>query len=145
MIWAFWFIIPVVLKLQGAYEKFSLIELDIYAVYNYAASTYNKAMEWKFCQLSGFVWVVKLRPLIKYTDRFKQDLGELAYADLNSNFKFWGCLRPIWPLKSHISSFLFKYHIDIVFLRLWLLIGHFAIDLILLQKWGFSHSGLWPQ
>ena len=41
--------------LQGAYEKFSLIELDIYAVYNYAASTYNMAMEWKFCQLSGFV------------------------------------------------------------------------------------------
>ena len=26
---------------QGAYEKFSLIELDIHAVYNYAASTYN--------------------------------------------------------------------------------------------------------
>ena len=102
-------------------------------------------MEREFCQLLGFVWVLKLRPLIKYTDRFKQDLGELAYADLNSNFKFRGCLRPIWPLKTHISSFSFKYYIAKVFLSLRLLIGHFAIDLILLQKPGFLHVDLWPQ
>ena len=73
------------------------------------------AMEREFCQLSGFVWVKKLRLLIKYTDWFKQDLGELVYADLNSNFKFRSWLRPIWPLKSHIISFLLRYHIALAF------------------------------
>ena len=99
-------------------------------------------MERKFCQLSGFVRVNKLRPLIKYTDRFKQDLGELAYADLNSNFKFRGCLRPIWPQKSHISSFSFKYHIAIAFVHIWQLTGYFVIDLILLQRHGILQNGL---
>ena len=84
-------------------------------------------MERKFCQLSGFVLVKKLRPIIKYTDRFRQDLGELAYADLNSNFKFRGCLRPIWPQMSHISSLLFEYHVAIAFVHLRLLTDHFAV------------------
>ena len=81
-------------------------------------------MERKFCQLSGFVQVKKLEPIIKYTDWFKQDLGELTYADLNSNFKFRGCLRPIWPQKSHISSFSLKYHIANAFLNQVLLPGY---------------------
>ena len=91
-------------------------------------------MERKFCQLSGFVQVKKLGPIIKYTDWFKQDLGELTYADLNSNFKFRGCLRPIWPQKSHISSFSLKYHISIAFVHIWQVTGYFVIDLILLQS-----------
>ena len=51
--------------LQGAYEKFLLIKLDIYAVNNHAIWTCNTAMEREFCQLSGFVRVKKLRPIIK--------------------------------------------------------------------------------
>ena len=87
-----------------------------------------------FVSFLGFVQVKKLGLIIKFTDWFKQDLGELTYADLNSNFKFRGCLRPIWPQKSHISSFLLKYHISNAFEHLMLLRGHFAIDQILLQK-----------
>ena len=68
-------------------------------------------MERKFCQLSGFVRVKELGLIIKFTDWFEQDLGELVYADLNPNFKFRGCLRPIWPKISQISLFSFKYHI----------------------------------
>ena len=91
-------------------------------------------MEREFCQLLGFVRFEKLRPLIKYTDRFKQHLGELAFADLNSNLKFRGFLRPIWPQKSHISSFSLKYHISIAFVHIWQVTGYFVIDLILLQS-----------
>ena len=82
---------------------------------------------------------------IKSTKWFKRDRMDFVYADLKSNFKFWGCLRPVWPLKSHISSFLFKYHIALAFFHLRLIRGHFAIDLILLQKPGFLHVDLWPQ
>ena len=91
------------LYIQGAYGKFLLIRLAIYAVYNDAIWMCNMAMEREFCQLSGFVRVKKLQLLIKYTNWFKQHLGELPYADLNSNFKFRGCLRSIWPQMSHIS------------------------------------------
>ena len=56
-------------------------------------------------------------------------MGELAYADLNSNFKFQGCLRPIWSQKSHISSFSLKYPIAIAFVHIRQLTGHFVIDL----------------
>ena len=90
------------------------------------------AMEREFCQLSEFVRLKKLRLLIKSKDWFKQDLGEFAYADLNSNFNFRGCLRPYWPQKSHISWFSLKYHIKIAFVLLRLLTGNFAIGLILL-------------
>ena len=97
-------------------------------------------MELKFCQLSGFVQVKKLRPIIKYTDWFKHNLGEMVCADLNSNFKFQGCLRPIWPQKSYISSFSLKYHIEIAIVHIWLLTGYFVIGLILLQRLGTASS-----
>ena len=75
-------------------------------------------MEREFCQLLEFVRFKKLRPLIKYTEWYKQDLEELTYADLISNFKFRGCLRSIWPQWSHMSLFLFKYHISIAFVHI---------------------------
>ena len=102
-------------------------------------------MKWKFCQLSEFERVNELRLLIKYTDRFKRDLRELAYADLNSNFKFRGFLRSIWPHESHISLFSIKCHISIAFVHIWQFTGYFVIDLILLQKQGFIHVSLGPQ
>ena len=105
----------------------------------------NMSYERKFCGLSEYVRFRKFRRLIKSTKWFKRDRMDFAYADLKSNFKFWGCLRPVWPLKSHISSFLFKYHIALAFFHLRLIRGHFAIDLILLQKPGFLHVDLWPQ
>ena len=101
--------------------------------------------ERKFCGLSEYVRLQKVRPLIKSTDRSKQDLVDFGYADLKSNFEFRDCLRSVWPQKGHICSFSFKYHIAMVFFILRLNIGHFAIDLFLLQKNGFSHSSLWPQ
>ena len=47
--------------LQGAYEKFSQNILDRFEAYNEAKKTCNTAMERKFCQLSEFVQVKKLR------------------------------------------------------------------------------------
>ena len=88
-------------------------------------------MEREFCQLLEFVRFKKLRPLIKYTEWYKQDLEELTYADLISNFKFRGCLRSIWPQISQISSLSLKYHIANAFLNQILLLGHEVIDLIL--------------
>ena len=103
-----------------------------FSAYREAAESCNTSMEREFCQLSEFVRLKKLRLLIKSKDWFKQDLGEFAYADLNSNFNFRGCLRPIWPQMSHISWFSFKYHIKISFVLLRLLTGNFAIELLLL-------------
>ena len=97
-------------------------------------------MEREFCQLLEFVRFKKLQPLIKYTDWYKQDLEELTYADLNSNFKFRGCLRSIWPQMSHVSSLSLKYHIAIAFVHLRLTTCHFGIELILLQKPEFTVS-----
>ena len=97
-------------------------------------------MEQKFCQLSEFVQLKKLRLLIKSKYWFKQDLGEFTYADLTSNFNFRGYLRSIWPQKSHNSWFSFKYHIKIAFVLLRLFTGNFAIEIILLIKQGFIIS-----
>ena len=47
--------------IQGAYEKFSQNILDRFEAYNEAKKTCNTAMERKFCQLSEFVQVKKLR------------------------------------------------------------------------------------
>ena len=116
-----------------------------FSAYREATESCNTSMEREFCRLSEFVRLKKLRLLIKSRDWFKQDLGEFAYADLNSNFNFRGCLRSIWPQKFHISSFSFKYHIAIAFVHLRMLTGHFAIDLILLLKLAFLHISLWPQ
>ena len=68
----------------------------------------------------------------------KRHSADFAYAYLKFNFKFWGCLRPVWPLKSNICSFLFKYHFPVTFFHLRLLRVNFVIDLILLQKQGFK-------
>ena len=96
----------------------------------------NMSYERKFCGLSEYVRFRKFRRLIKSTKWFKRDRMDFAYADLKSNFKFWGCLRPVWPLKSHISSFSFKY-IVLEFPPLRLIIEQILINLILLQKHGF--------
>ena len=42
-------------------------------------------------------------------------MADLAYAELKSNFKFRGYLRPNWPQMFNIRVFSFKYHITIDF------------------------------
>ena len=76
---------------------------------------------------------------------FLQNLVKNLCAHYYLNLGFWGCLRPIWPQKSHISSFLIKYHISNAFEHLMLLRGHFAIDQFLLQKQWYLASDLRPQ
>ena len=78
--------------------------------------TLHKMHAKKFCQ------IICLNPT----------LNKLCYADLNPNFKFRGCLRSIWPLKSHIISFSLRCHIVIAFWHLRLQRGQFVIHLILL-------------
>ena len=48
----------------------------------------NMSYERKFCGLSEYVRLQKVRQIIKSTDRSKQDLVDLGYADLKSNFEF---------------------------------------------------------
>ena len=69
----------------------------------------NTAMERKFCGLSGDIF--KNCENFSYEAKlaFFWQVAEMANADLKSNFKSRGCLRPLWPLKSHISYFLSKY------------------------------------
>ena len=74
-----------------------------------------------------------------------RDWVDFDFADLKSKFKLWGCLRPYWPQKSHISSISFKYDISIAFFQLRLLIGHYALDLILLHRQDFLHIYLCHQ
>ena len=63
-----------------------------------ATETCNTAMERQFCDLSESVQILNLRRLIKSIGLFKQNLSYSTYADLKSNFRFRGYLRPIWPL-----------------------------------------------
>ena len=72
--------------------------------------------ERKFCGLSEYVQVHKVRPLTKSSDLSELNSTILAYAHMKSNFKFRGCLRPLWPQKSRISFFSFKYRIAMIFL-----------------------------
>ena len=76
------------MQLQGARKKFLTDDTKELPAYRKATVTCNTAMVREFCQLSGFVQLIKLRPLKKTTDWHKQNLGEFAYADLNSNFNF---------------------------------------------------------
>ena len=62
------------MHIQGAYENFSQNILDSFEAYNKAIWTCNAAMERKFCQLSEFVKVKKLRLLKKSTDWLKRSL-----------------------------------------------------------------------
>ena len=57
----------------------------------------NMSYEREFCGLSEYVRLQKVRLIIKFTDRSKQDLVDLGYADLKSNFEFRGCSRSVWP------------------------------------------------
>ena len=83
-----------------------------------ATETCNTAMERQFCDHSESVKILNLRQLMKSIGMFKQNLSNLAYAHLKSNFKFRGCLRPIRPLKLLMMSELFKLYDTIVFLHL---------------------------
>ena len=69
----------------------------------------HTAMERKFCGLSGDGF----RNCEKYSYEAKLavfwQVAEMANANLKSSFKFRGCLRPLWPLKSYISYLLSKY------------------------------------
>ena len=47
---------------------------------------------------------------------FFWQVAEIANADLKSNFKSRGCLRPIWPQTYIISYLSCKYCIEMVFL-----------------------------
>ena len=80
---------------------------------------------------------IKVRPLIKSTAFFKRRSVEIACAHPNLNLQFRGCLRPLWPLMSHIGSFTLKYHISIAFVHLRLFRGCFVIGWILLHKQEF--------
>ena len=98
----------------------------------------NMSYKREFCGLSEYVRLQNVRLIIKFTDVFKQDAADLAYADLKSNFKFRGCLRSIWPQKSNMSLFSFKFRISNEFIHFF---GHFVIYLIFLRKKGL-HSSL---
>ena len=73
------------------WNVFSVQQITLFV----AASDFTSS---KFCQLSESVWLLELRLLTKYTDLSNQNSADFAYADLKSNFKFRGYLRPIWPL-----------------------------------------------
>ena len=98
----------------------------------------------EFCENSEYVHILHIRRPRKTIQRFTWDWADFAYADLKSSFQFWGCLRPIWPLKSYICTFSCKCHISLAFCYLRLFNGLFAIDLILLQKLQKIQSDLWP-
>ena len=83
--------------------------------YNEPTWLCNMSYEWKFCQLSEYVQVKKVGPLIKSTPLFKWNSVEMACAQAHFNLWFRGCLRSLWPLKSHISLFSVKYHISTTF------------------------------
>ena len=68
--------------------------------------------------------------------------AEMANADLKSNFKSRGCLRPIWPQTYVISYLSCIYCKEMVFFGHKLIRGHFAIDQILLQKQEFLQFSL---
>ena len=57
----------------------------------------NMAMERKFCGLLGDVFKNCEKFSYKAKLAFFWQEAEMANADLKSNFKFRGCLRPIWP------------------------------------------------
>ena len=107
-----------------------------------AILTCNTAMEQEFYGLSRDVFKnYEIFP-IKHKFEYFLQLPELADAHLGFNFKFWGCLRSVWPPKSHISWFSFKYHIEMIFFHIKPFRGYFAIDLILLKKQEIPNNGL---
>ena len=107
-----------------------------------AILTCNTAMEREFYGLSRDVFKnYEIFP-IKHKFEYFLQLPELANAHLGFNFKFWGCLRSVWPPKSHISWFSFKYHIEMIFFHIKPFRGYFAIDLILLKKQEIPNNGL---
>ena len=118
--------------IQGVRVKFRK-----FLKYCQATWSYNMSYELKFCGLLEYVRFQKIRPLIKSTGLFKWSSVEIARAHPNLNLQFRGCLRPLWPQMSHISSFSLKYHITIAFVHLRLFRGRFVIGWILLHKQEF--------
>ena len=71
-----------------------------------APESCNTAMEGQFCELSEYVWVLKLGLLIKCTDWFKQDLAYLVYAEIGKsrNKKSTILTQSLWNLVKMINS-----------------------------------------
>ena len=72
-------------------------------------------MKQKFCGLFGDIFRNCEKCSYEALFAFFWQVAELAYADLKSNFKIRGYLRPIWPLTSNIWLFWFKNCIVVVF------------------------------
>ena len=66
--------------------------------------TCDTSIERQFCKNSEYVRFLKLRLLLKCTHWFEWDKSDLTYANLISNWKFRGYLRPQWPQKSYFHS-----------------------------------------
>ena len=62
-------------------------------------------MERKFCGLFGNIFKNCEKYFYEALFAFFWQEAESAYADLKSNFKIRGYLRPIWPLTSNIWLF----------------------------------------
>ena len=72
-------------------------------------------MKRKFCGLFGYIFRNCEKCSYEALFAFFWQEAESVYADLKSNFKIWGCLRPMWPQTSNICLFLFKYCVVTVF------------------------------
>ena len=122
--------------------KFPIRFLKKFSGYNEAAETCNTAMERKFCGLSRDIFKKCEKFSYKAKFAFFWQEAEMANADLKSNFKSRGCLRPIWPQTYVISYLSCIYCKEMVFFGHKLIRGHFAIDQILLQKQEFLQFSL---
>ena len=125
--------------------KFPIRFLKKFSGYNEAAETCNTAMERKFCGLSRDIFKKCEKFSYKAKFAFFWQEAEMANADLKSNFKSRGCLRPIWPQTYVISYLSCIYCKEMVFFGHKLIRGHFAIDQILLQKQEFLQFSLQSQ
>ena len=90
--------------------------------------TCHTGMKRKFCGLLGEIFKNCEKCSYEAVFTFFWQEAESAYANLKSNFKIRGYLRPIWPLTSNIWLFWFKNCIVVVFFTSDLpIIGLFAI------------------
>ena len=86
--------------------------------------------EREFCGLSEYVRLQNVRLIIKFTDVFKQDAADLAYADLNLTSNF----EAVWGQYGLKSLKLFHSHSNITFLNQIFLPDYEGVDLILFNK-----------
>ena len=118
------------------------VTLKLYQNFNTKVTeTCNTDMEREFCDLLGYVQFWNIEQLIKSTDVFMCNRVDFANAHPNSNLQIRGCLRPLRPLKSYISSFSLRYHIVIACWHLRLQRDHFVIDLFLLLQGDYFKTG----